>query len=47
MERKDIVLGEQEEDSDHGQVLDGVFLGIKEGSEEFIVGTLAGGVVSS
>ena len=46
MERQDLVLGsEQEEGSDHRQVLDCIFLGSKEGSQEFIVGTPAGCVV--
>ena len=46
MGRKDRVLGcEQEEGSDHRQVLDGIFLGIKEDSEEIIVGTPVGCVV--
>ena len=42
----DLVLGsEQEEDPEHRQVLDGIFFGIKEGSQELVIGTLAGCVV--
>ena len=46
VDRKDLVLGcEQEEDQITDKLLDGIFLGIKEGSEEFVFGTLAGCVV--